>query len=136
MLKRGDGSCAGIFGRRTPMLDKVYEIFPKVIPRLGELVAGHRPPIISCGEHSPLPDQEAFAAMIAKAASRRAQHAISAAASRRCTQAGGVLGRGVSAPLANHASASRFPVPIVPSSRESEAGHEFLMVAKLRLLRR
>ncbi len=77
VLKRGGRFlCLEFSDVRTPMLDKVYEAYSfKVIPRLGELVAGDGPSYRYLVESiRRFPDQEAFAAMIAKAGFERVQY--------------------------------------------------------------
>jgi demethylmenaquinone methyltransferase/2-methoxy-6-polyprenyl-1,4-benzoquinol methylase len=77
VLKRGGRFlCLEFSDVRTPMLDKVYDAYSfKVIPRLGELVAGDGASYQYLVESiRRFPDQEAFAAMIAKAGFERVQY--------------------------------------------------------------
>jgi demethylmenaquinone methyltransferase/2-methoxy-6-polyprenyl-1,4-benzoquinol methylase len=77
VLKRGGRFlCLEFSDVRTPMLDKVYEAYSfKVIPKLGELVAGDGPSYQYLVESiRRFPDQERFAAMIAKAGFERVQY--------------------------------------------------------------
>ena len=77
VLKRGGRFlCLEFSDVRTPMLDKVYEAYSfKVIPRLGELVAGDGASYQYLVESiRRFPDQDAFAAMIVKAGFERVQY--------------------------------------------------------------
>ena len=77
VLKRGGRFvCLEFSDVRTPMLDKVYEAYSfKVIPRLGELVAGDGASYQYLVESiRRFPDQDAFAAMIGKAGFERVQY--------------------------------------------------------------
>jgi len=77
VLKRGGRFlCLEFSDVRTPMLDKVYEAYSfKVIPRLGELVAGDGASYQYLVESiRRFPDQDIFAAMIRKAGFERVQY--------------------------------------------------------------
>ena len=77
VLKRGGRFiCLEFSDVRTPMLDAVYDAYSfKVIPKLGELVAGDGPSYQYLVESiRRFPDQETFAAMTAKAGFERVQY--------------------------------------------------------------
>lgn len=77
VLRRGGRFlCLEFSDVRTPMLDKVYDAFSfKVIPRLGELVAGDGASYQYLVESiRRFPDQDAFAAMIRDAGFERVQY--------------------------------------------------------------